>query len=112
MRSAISHLPYATHEWRPWLPALLVMLVTSMCLGLNWAGYRRLDLVDVTFVNGCAARTYQIHWQDKRRYPNPFRYEFTGDSVSFVIAIVWIENGPTLRYFKGLPMNCPGLSVP
>ncbi len=94
------------------MPVLWAALATLVCLGLNWEGYQRLDLVDVTFVDGCAARTYQIHWQDKRRYPKPFRYEFSGNAVSFVIAIVWIENGPTFRYFKGLPANCPALSTP
>ena len=96
----------AIRGWWPWLGVAALSLAVMSCLGLSWFGYRRVDLFHAAFVNACAIRTYEIHWQDKRLYPERFRYDFYFSPVSLALIVVWIEDGPTINLSRTIPLGC------
>ena len=94
--------------WRGWLAVALLSLLLAPCLGLTWLGYQRVELFHAAFVNGCSGRPYQAHWQNRQRYPQPFHFDFLGTPTTFVLVMIWLENGPTLQFSREFPTRCPG----
>ena len=94
---------------RLWLALLFLTLLAPACLSLTALGAQRLDLFHVAFVNACTGRTYQVHWQDVRRYPQDFRYDFFLSPDSLVVLEIWLEGAPTISFSRVFPLNCPSL---
>jgi hypothetical protein len=67
---------------------------------------RRVELFHIAFVNACVIRTYQYHWQDASRLQQTFRYDFTMSPDSFVMAEVWVVDGPVLSFSQNVPLRC------
>jgi len=94
-------------SYMPWLLMLALLLAAPLCMGTTWLGAQRLELVHITLFDSCAIRAYQLHWQDRKHYPKTVRYDFTNSPVSFGLVEIWIENGPTLRASRIIPLQCP-----
>lgn len=94
----------------PWLALAVVLFAVMTCLSLAWAGAQRLDLFHAAFFNSCAFRSYAVHWQDTRHYPQTFRYDFTTSPVSLVVLVIWIEDGPAITISKDISLTCPARS--
>jgi hypothetical protein len=91
--------------------ALAMLLFAAVaCLSLTWVGTQRLDLFHAALFNSCSFRTYAVHWQDTRHYPQTFRYDFNTSPVSLVVVVLWIEEGPAITISKDLPLTCPATS--
>jgi len=95
----------ARRSW-PWLLPVVLTLLFAPCLALASLGSTRLDLFHAAFHNSCAIRTYQVHWQDQRHYPDTFRYDFSTSPDSIVFVTLWIEDGPTFNFSHSLPVDC------
>jgi hypothetical protein len=67
---------------------------------------RRIELFHVAYVNACIMRTHQYHWQDATRLRQNFRYDFTMSPDSFVMAEVWVVDGPILIFSQNVPIEC------
>jgi len=93
---------------RLWLAPLFLALLALPCLHLTALGAQRVDLFHAAFVNACSGRTYQVHWQDARRYPQDFRYDFFLSPESLVVLEIWLEGAPTISFSRALPLRCPG----
>ena len=89
------------------LSLLILTLFTPLCLGLTALGAQRLDLFHAAFVNACTGRAYQVHWQDARRYPQDFRYDFFLSPDSLVVLEIWLEGAPTISFSRTFPLDCP-----
>jgi hypothetical protein len=90
----------------PWLAVATAGLMMVVCLGASWLSYRQIELFHAAFVYGCAFRSYQIHYQDPRKYPDPFRYDFIGSPATVVLVTVWVKDGPALDFNRILPLGC------
>lgn len=69
-----------------------------------------IDLLHAAFFNGCTLRTYQVHWQDQRRYPDPFPFGMATSPKSVAVFVLWIENGPAISLSRELPLRCTDLN--
>lgn len=67
---------------------------------------RRIELIHLAYVNACTMHSYQYHWQDATRLRQTFRYDFTMSPDSFVLAEVWIIDGPVLTLSQPVPIDC------
>jgi hypothetical protein len=85
---------------------LALVLALPACFALTTLSASRLDLVHLDFFNSCAMRSYALHLQDQRRYPQPIRYDFITSPVSVVTVVVWVENGPTINWSQPVPVSC------
>jgi hypothetical protein len=92
-----------------WLVVSLISLVAAgivaMAAGIAFIP-RRIELLHIAFVNACVIRTYQYHWQDATRLRQNFRYDFTMSPDSFVMAEVWVVDGPILSFSQNMPIEC------
>ena len=98
---------WAGGEGRVWLALFLTLLTSPLCLSLTALGAQRVDLFHAAFVNACTGRTYQVHWQDARRYPQDFRYDFFLSPDSLVVLEIWLEGAPTISFSRTFPLDCP-----
>lgn len=89
-----------------WVISLGALLAFPLCAGPVWLGARQIDLFHLAFVNSCAFRAYEFHVQDPQRYPERISYDFTNSPESLIVAIVWVENGPTINLSQSVPLNC------
>jgi hypothetical protein len=100
--SSVIRLP----SYAPWLAGLALAIAAPLCLGLTALGARQIDLVHATFFNSCSLRHYTLHWQDRERYPDDFRYDYTGSPESLALVEIWIDHGPTLSFSRIIPLPC------
>ncbi len=102
-KNPFHHFSFPFH---PLTIAIIALLLFPLCAGPVWLGARQIDLFHLAFVNSCAFRSYEFHVQDPHRYPERVNYDFTNSPDSLIIAIVWIENGPTINLSQPIPLNC------
>jgi hypothetical protein len=95
-------------------PARLIIIVVVAALMLTMmtcaAGAafnaRRVDLFHAAVFDSCAMQAYQLHWQNGERHPRTYNYDFSLSPVSFVMVEIWFEDGQTLKFSRGLALNC------
>ncbi len=88
---------------------LTALTLASLCVAFTTALVflpHRLELVHLAYVNACAMRSYQYHWQDATRLRQTFRYDFTMSPDSFLLAEVWVIDGPVLTISQPVPIEC------
>ena len=97
-----------TRPTRAWIlvASAALGLAAATCLGLGWLSAERLDLLHAAVINGCNLRSYQVHWQDRREYPQAFQFDFNLSPESLVLVVVWLESGETITLSRPLPLNC------
>ena len=89
----------------------MAILGVIACLGFQIANpFLPVDLFHAAFFNGCTLRTYQVHWQDQRRYPDPFPFGMATSPESVAVFVLWIENGPAISLSRELPLRCAALN--
>jgi len=89
--------------------ASALALATMVCAAVaGYAGHdaRRVDLFHAAIFNSCDMQAYQLHWQDEARHPTTYNYDFSLSPISFVMLEIWFEDGQTLKFSRGLPLNC------
>jgi hypothetical protein len=86
--------------------ALALCASSGACLGLSALAVQRVDLFHATLFYGCRMRSYDLHWQNPQRLPQAVHYDFTKSPDSFVLVIVWMQDGPTLNFSQRLPQRC------
>ncbi len=93
---------------RTWIiaVALMLALAAAACLGLGRLSAGRVDLLHAALINGCNLRAYQVHWQDRREYPQAFQFDFNLSPESLALVVVWLESGETITLSRPLPLNC------
>jgi hypothetical protein len=97
-----------SHRWL--IASLLTALAVAFLTITTALAFlpRHLELVHLAYVNACAMRSYQYHWQDATRLRQTFRYDFTLSPDSFVLAEVWVIDGPVLSLSQPVPIDCSG----
>ncbi|MEK7326554.1 MAG: hypothetical protein AAB217_14995 [Chloroflexota bacterium] len=91
------------------LSALALSMV--VCAAVAWFDVGRVDLFHLAYFDSCAMRAHQWHWQDARRHPQVFRYDFSLSPVSFVLVEIWVREGKVLKFSQSLPTNCGSIST-
>ena len=98
--------PLRVKRKQVWAVVLAAFVMLPLCAGPVWVGAQQIDLLHIAFINSCAFRAYEFHLQDQQRYPEHVRYDFTNSPDSLIVAIVWIENGPTINLSQPIPLTC------
>jgi hypothetical protein len=109
-KNPFHHFSFPFHlliSFHPLTITLIALLAFPLCAGPVWLGAQQIDLLHLACVNGCAFRAYEFHVQDQQRYPERISYDFTNSPESLIVAIVWIENGPTINLSQPIPLACP-----
>ena len=92
-----------------WLLSLslgALALAMILCAALAILSPRQIELFHIAYVNACAIRTYQYHWQDATRLRTAFHYDFTLSPISVVLVEVWVIDGPVLKFSQRVPVEC------
>ncbi len=86
--------------------ASALALAITLCAALAWFKASRVELLHLAFFNHCSMHAFQYHWQDARRLRETFYYDFTLSPESFVMAEVWVIDGPVLKFSRAVPLEC------
>ena len=91
-----------------WLIPILSLCLAALgaCLGLGAVAVQRVELFHAALFNACAMRSYALHWQNRQRLPQTFRYDFTLSPDTLLVLELWITDGPTLSFSRPILLPC------
>jgi len=91
---------------RLWLLCGALAVALLACLALAAVALPRVEVFHLAYYDGCTARTYAVHWQNRLRQPIPLHYDYALSPDTLVVAALWLADGPALNVSYSLPWGC------